>query len=174
MLWHSIIEENMKTKKPCGWHTVVNPSTRGLRQQGHQSVDILSYTEKPPQKTQSKQPWERGHFHWYHRHEWLEIILKNGLLTYWNYLVVSNKPTNCTYNDKPQCCPFLSKSPSLGVYVWLPLAPPPSLSHPLNIHTSPEWCLSNGNDNDCQGIWGLYLMYYWRFLSVCRLRAGSS
>lgn len=45
----------MKTKKPCGWHTAVNPSTLGLRQQGHQSVDILSYTEKPPQKTNTEQ-----------------------------------------------------------------------------------------------------------------------
>lgn len=33
----------------------MNPSTLGLRQQSHQSVDILSYTEKPPQKTNTEQ-----------------------------------------------------------------------------------------------------------------------
>lgn len=33
----------------------MNPRTLGLRQQSHQSVDILSYTEKPPQKTNTEQ-----------------------------------------------------------------------------------------------------------------------
>lgn len=48
-----------ENQKASGWHAAVNPSTLGLRQQGYQSVDILSSTEKPPQKTNTEQTTTR-------------------------------------------------------------------------------------------------------------------
>jgi hypothetical protein len=49
-----------KSQKPCGWHTAVNPSSLRLRQQDSKSVDILSYTERPSQKTHRENHHEKG------------------------------------------------------------------------------------------------------------------